>query len=98
MDTIHLAVYKVLHSFYQTSKGFAKKIDLVKMKRLSSGFDPLEEDFSNIGDELIDTVIGLEEAEHNKLYSIKVVNVEYDWETGYADGWDLSLVEYKENE
>lgn len=95
MGVINLAVYRVHISFYQTSKGFAKKSDLVKMKRLSNGFDPLEEEFSNIGGETSGILINLEEAKGGELYSIEVINVTTDWETGYPDGRDLSVVKYE---
>lgn len=91
----HIAVYKVLKSFYKTSKGFASKIDLVKMKRLSSGWDGLEDMHDNIGGEY-DLIINLDEVSHNELYYVKAVDLSQDWETGLIDDWNLKLLPYKE--
>ena len=30
--------------------------------------------------------------EDGELYELKVVNIQKDWETGYADDWDLEFV------
>ena len=34
--------------------------------------------------------------EDRKLYSIRIVNVKTDWESGHADNWDYEIYEVKE--
>ena len=97
-DIKHVAVYKVLKSFYKTSKGFADKIELVKMKRLSYGYDPLEEEYANVGDDIQSIINDLHTLVGGELYTVEVVNVSTDWETGHVDDYDLMLSPYKVEE
>ena len=83
---------------FQTQKGMGFSVRLNKMKRLSCKgcmeCGGLESYFGEISNEW--PIVGIEKVEHGKLYSLQVVNIEKDFESGIVDGWDLGLVEYKE--
>lgn len=85
----HLAVYRKETTYYRTKKGFAFKVDLIKLKRKSYGFDALEDDFMGC-DSLSSLPINLHKVPDGE-YSVEVINVSKDWETGIVDGWDLIL-------
>jgi len=38
----------------------------------------------------------IQKFEHNALYELKITNVFTDWETGYAEDWDLEFVMVEE--
>lgn len=49
--------------------------------------------FDEFMEETPENIIGLNEVEHGKLYTLRVTNISRDWESGIVDEWDLQLVE-----
>ena len=41
-------------------------------------------------------IIGIEKAEHGKLYTLIVANEHRDWETGVIDEWDIEMIPWEE--
>ena len=91
-------IYKADVQHCSTARGVLFSIRLNKMKRLSCpgckqcGF--IEDDLGMVS--LIWPIIGIEKAEHNKLYALVPCNESRDYESGYIDSWDLKLVGYDE--
>lgn len=93
-ESDNVAVYRKVTTSYKTKKGFAEKIDLIKMKSKSKGYDALDDELSNIAvDQLSNLITNLRDVPDG-LYVIVVVNISYDWGSGYADSWDLELRSY----
>lgn len=90
-------VYKADVQHCKTQRGVLFSVRLNKMKRLSCpgceycGF--LEDDLSEI-DPKYWSIIDIATAEPGKLYTIEVVNIGRDWESGHVDSWDLKMVPY----
>jgi hypothetical protein len=90
-------IYKasVIHS--NTSKGLGFSVKLVKSKQLScpgcSSCGWLDDSLSEVNNEW--PILGIEEAENGKLYTIDSCNESRDWESGIIDSFDLKLVPYK---
>lgn len=79
-----------------TKRGVMFSVRLNKLKRMSC---PGCEYCSWITDDLSEIdpdhwpIIGIESAEHGKLYTLEMCNVGRDYETGMVDEWDLRVVE-----
>lgn len=93
---IHRQVVRLSTSYYKTKRGYAVRRDLITLKRKSSGHQILDEEVYNIGpEEALCNIINLDSCKDG-VYEITVCNVTKDWESGYADDWDLKLVPYAE--
>lgn len=84
-------VGRVKTTRYMTSKGFAYKKEFIVLKRkstisLNEVMVELDTDFPINFHEVPDG-----------LYELLFINISHDWETGYADDWDVKLVEYHED-
>lgn len=89
----YMAVYRLTTEAYQSKYGFSFTKKLNKQKRLSTGFDPLEEEHQAIG--IGDTeIVGLDSLPDG-LYSVRIVNVSTDYETGHVDDYDIQLFPYE---
>lgn len=87
-------VVKLITSFYATKKGCFSTKSLHYAKRLSYGFNIIEEDLSNTSaKDVIQSFINLHECKDG-FYEIVSVNHSYDYESGYCDGYDLKLIPY----
>lgn len=86
----HLAVYRLQTYHYKKGKSLCYEKRLTYVRKLSRGHDPLDEDFSYMGEI---NLINLDECTDG-LYSINCCNFSHDYESGYIDGWDLQLVPY----
>lgn len=88
-------VYRADVQHCKTERGVMFSVRLNKMKRMSCpGCERcayLEDDLGEI-DPVHWPVIGIEKAEHGRLYTIDIVNISTDWESGHADAWDLKLI------
>lgn len=47
-------------------------------------------------DELLAQIVNLNQCSDG-LYSVETTNIRIDWETGYADDWDLKLMAFDPN-
>ena len=86
-------VYKANRGFTKTARGFGLFVRLNKLKRLSCpgciecrGIEEYLHEQKNI--------INIENAEHNKLYTLIMTNKYINWETNLVDDYDLQLVPY----
>jgi len=90
-------VYKADVQHCKTQRGVLFSVRLNKMKRLSCpgceqcGF--LEDDLGEI-DPKHWPIIGIATVEPGKLYTIDVVNIGRDLESGYVDAWDLKVTPF----
>lgn len=82
LEVNNIAVYRGHVSTYKTAKGYARKVELTKMKSLSSGFDMLEEEFNNMG---CDIELDLSGVIDGRLYTVEVESGGIDYETGGVD-------------
>jgi hypothetical protein len=86
-------VVRLRVSEYKSQRGYAVRIELNRVERHCTGYQPLKEDFSN-GGELISRITNLLDVKPG-LYEVRATNFSKDWETGYVDDWDLVLVPFK---
>lgn len=89
----HIAIYRLTTEVYKSRDGFVFSKKIRKMKRLSKGYDALEEEWASIGCDM-EPIIGIESAVDG-LYEIKMVNASVDYETGYVDSYDLQMFPYQ---
>ena len=88
----NIAIYRGHVSVYKTARGYARKTELTKMKRLSTGFDMLEEGFMAMGS---DMELDLSHIVDGRLYIVKATSSIPDYETGEVD-YELYLKSYKQ--
>ena len=97
VDKCRGAIFKGDVQHCKTERGVLYSIRLNKMQRLScKGCEQCmaaEDEFGEIDPEHW-PILGIEKVKHGKLYTIEYCNIQTDWETGYADSWDLRAVEY----
>lgn len=89
-------VYKASVQRFPTSKGFGMSIRLNELKRKSCTCSKCLYLEDNINESMYNEgIIGLEDVEDGKLYTVGYTNISTDWEHGVIDGWDLKLIEIK---
>lgn len=89
-----ILVVRLKTDHHKSDRGIVERRSLLKMKRLSRGFDILEEDSNNIGVELVfRNIVNLYKCKDG-LYEIQTCNESLDHETGYVDDYDYMLVPY----
>lgn len=90
-----VSVLRVKTTYWKTKRGIHTRRDITTLKKLSSGYQILEEDSDSFGvDEVMQKIVNLHEVEDG-LYEVTLVNKGYDWETGYLDDYDYELIPYK---
>lgn len=87
-------VVRVKTSWWKDERGLHYRKDILTMKGLSSGYQILQEDSSNIGAYEVGEKIDFQNCSDG-LYEVIITNQTYDWETGYLDDYDYKLVPYK---
>jgi hypothetical protein len=89
-----ILVVRVTTSYWSDRSGGHMRKKVGFMKRLSKGFNLLDEDFGNIGaDEVIPRILNLHDVEDG-LYVVHTANEERDWETGNVEEYDYRLYPY----
>lgn len=59
-------------------------------------YNLLEEECQSVGtQDGLENILNLQTVEDGR-YSVEVVNISRDWETGHTDGWDIKLVPFEE--
>lgn len=87
-------VIKLTTSSYATTKGIFTVKSLRYAKRLSYGFNVLQEDISNASaDDVIKSITNLNECKDG-FYEVITCNHSHDYESGYCDDYDLKLIQY----
>jgi len=89
------SVVRLKTNVWCDSKGLHFRKDLQFLKRLSFGYQIIEEDASNIG--ALDTfqqIINIDECVDG-IYEVVVCNESHDYESGYVDGYDLKLIKFE---
>jgi hypothetical protein len=86
-------VVKLSTSYWKNRKGIHIKRSLNFMRRLSKGYNVLEEDFNSIGGTIVDQIINLNECVDG-LYEVILCNEQKDWETGHIEDYDYKLISY----
>lgn len=92
-----ITVVTLKTNVYKNSNGeyvIQKKIRRLKTK--SSGFDFLEEDFSNTGGEYFDKMITNLYEVKDGTYEVIMCDEYRDYETGFIEDWSYKLIPYKE--
>lgn len=90
-------VVRVRTSSWCDRQGVHVKKDITFLKRMSKGFNLLREEIANIGTDVVEHIINLDQC-IDGVYEVVTCNEHRDWETGYVDDYDLRLVPYKEKE
>lgn len=74
------------------SRGVHLNKSLNFLRRRCKGYNILEDDCYNLGDEeVISRIINLGEVEDG-VYQVVICNEQEDWETGHVDSYDYKLV------
>lgn len=93
------AIYKVDVQHCRTERGILFSVRLNKMKRMSCGgckdCGAIEDELNEI-DPTIWPILDIEKCKHGELYTLEYCNISTDWETGYADSWDLRAAKYSD--
>ena len=87
----NVCVVRLKTSTWSDKRGVYLKKSITYLRRLSKGYLILEEDTKNIGTEVIEDIINLDECSDG-VYEVATCNEQYDWETGYIDSYDYKLV------
>ena len=91
-------IYRANVSHCRTERGVLFSVRLNELKRLSCPgckvCGLLDEALGDIDNDW--HLIGIEHAEHGKLYKIEIRDRGVDWETGICEDWDLELVEVED--
>jgi hypothetical protein len=91
-------VVRLTTNYYCNNQKAVIKKELRFLKRKSYGDNFFIEDCGSGGDDIvIKSIENLDECEDG-IYELVTCDVSYDWETGYADGWNWKLIEYKESD
>jgi hypothetical protein len=90
-------VVRLKTSFWKDKRGGIHiKKSLIPLKLQSEGYQILQEDADNFGiDEIVDRIVNLFEVKDG-VYSIEMINLSHDWETGYLESYDYQLNPLKE--
>jgi len=94
-------IYRADVQHCRTAKGVMLSFRLNKLKKKScSGCDTCMADEDQLSEIDINIwpLIDIEKIKHGKLYKIEYCNMYIDYETGYADSWDLKVVEVNEED
>lgn len=92
----HREVVRLRTSYWQDKRGIHIKKDLIPMRKMSFGYQILEEDAPIAGvDQLVRHIVNLHELKDG-LYESVTCNESRDWETGYVDEYDYKLIPFKE--
>jgi len=92
-------IYRAKVNCFMNKKGeYIYQERMVPMKKLSC---PGCKDCGWVEDELSECIACgtppiIKNIEHDKLYKLAIKNITYDFETGYADGWDLEFIKIEE--
>ncbi len=89
-------IFRVSVGFFTTKEGgYSKRINLNNLKRKSCGtcnkctwLDECE----------VDSIKGINDVIHQKMYKIEMTNISHDYESGLVDDFDLILIEHIEKE
>ncbi len=88
MSNDNVNVVRVTTSSYISGSKFKTVKEVRTMKRLSTGFDLLSEEMSNMGSDFyIENLNTVDDG----LYILRMYNMSYDWETNHLDSYDLTL-------
>lgn len=85
-------IVRLSEGYYVRGDTFVKAKTLRRLKSLSS--DISLHSFGCDVSELFGDIVNIDECKPG-LYELKIVNISRDYETGYADDWDLMLVPYE---
>lgn len=92
----HKIVVRVSSSVWASSTGLHTRKNVNHQKRLSSGSSMFEEDLINSDPYAVLTSITNLSDCPDGLYVLEGINLQSDYETGYAEAWDYQLIPYKE--
>ena len=71
------------------------KTSLIKLKRLSQGYDILDEDSCNIGvEEVFPRITNVDNCEDG-IYEVITCDENRDWETNYIEDYNYNLIPFK---
>ena len=91
-------VFKADVSHCRTKKGVLFCVRLNELKRKSCSGCPecgwIDDSFGELSSDW--PILGIEKAEHGKLYRIGMTNISRDYESGWVDDYDLELIELEE--
>ena len=89
-------VVRLKTSYWHDERGLYSSKKLIVLKRLTNGFNFLEEDCHMVGaDEVFPRITNLHDVVDG-VYEVTTCNITKDWETGYVEDYEYELVPYKE--
>jgi hypothetical protein len=94
----NICIVRLRTSIWEDNRGVHCKKDLIPMKKLSSGYQLLEEDVANGGAEDVWMRTVNTDICQDGIYTFTTCNEHKDWETGYIDDYDYRLVPYQKEE
>lgn len=97
-DPVPIEVVRVKRSYYSNSRGLHSTISIIRMKRLSTGLDFLNQDAKSIGNDLaILKITNLHESPDG-LYIVTTCDESTDWESGELIDYNYVLIPYEQEE
>lgn len=90
-----ICVVRLRTTQWSDCRGVHIKKSLVYLRRLSHGYNLLEEEVASLG--APDTISGFINLNNcpDGVYTVETCNISRDWESGHIDSYDLKLVPYK---
>jgi hypothetical protein len=86
------SVVRLSTSYWITNGSLRRTQSITVMRRQSVGYQPIEEDASNIGvNEVFSKIVNLDGLVDG-LYEVILCDESHDWETGYLDDYNYKLV------
>lgn len=92
-------VVRLVTSFWKDNGGGINiKRTLRPMRKLSRGFQYLENDCDMVGaEDLFGMIVNLDQCKDG-VYLVDTCNISTDWETGIVDDYDYKLVPFEEEQ
>ena len=96
--TPSLCVVRLATSSWSDRRGLHTKRSLLWLRRLSTGFNVMEEEADCAGADLtVARILNLDDCADG-IYRVVTCNERRDWETGYVDDYDYRLVPFEGKE
>lgn len=93
---VNQAVVSVRTSTWSDSNGIYRTKSIKYLKRKSKGFNFVDEDIRQTGEDLVfDNIININEVKDGH-YLLVMCNFFEDRETGHIEDWDYKLIPYKD--
>jgi len=95
-ETINRTVVRLETTYWSDSRGIYTSKSLRVLKRKCSGVNLIFEDARSFGVEEVIQKIGNLYTLPDGVYQVIITNIQRDWETGYIEDYEYSLVPFFE--